>query len=313
MENGKDLADFAIDYGASHGASYIEARVVASRNESYAARNGVLLGGGITYSSGIAIRVLANGGMGFCSTANLTKTGIEDGIEDAIKLAKASKRKIPKVFSEEDLKNIADVLKAKLFPVDKAGCQELLIELGKYDPYQRQAELRKMFPTYKDWQGYKDIAILGDTDSEHDPKWPSIRERAKTLFYTEQGEYTTYEKRNDGSKYPVVWVFDAITGKPYKKSSDGWELHHIDFDKTNNDFDNLLWVRKNVDPDTGSSSHLTIFSTDHNSYEKRQYIALGRMIKTAFKHGYAPRSWIYDRQASYYDILRRQERRFISE
>ena len=102
MENGKDLADFAIDYGASRGATYIEARIVASRNESYAARNGVILGGGITYSNGIAIRVLANGGMGFCSTANLTKTGIEDGIEEAIKLAKASKRKIPITFSEEE-------------------------------------------------------------------------------------------------------------------------------------------------------------------------------------------------------------------
>ena len=69
MENGKDLADFAISYGKSRGASYIEARVVSSRNENYAARNGVILSGGITFSSGIAIRVLSNGGMGFYSTA----------------------------------------------------------------------------------------------------------------------------------------------------------------------------------------------------------------------------------------------------
>ena len=82
MENGKDIADFAVNYGVSHGASYIEARVVDSRDESYATRNGVILSGGITYSSGIAIRVLANGGMGFCSTANLTKNTIEDVIEE---------------------------------------------------------------------------------------------------------------------------------------------------------------------------------------------------------------------------------------
>ncbi len=101
MENGKDTADFAVNYGVSHGASYIEARVVDSRDESYATRNGVILSGGITYSSGIAIRVLVNGGMGFCSTANLTKNTIEDVIEEAIKLAKASKRKTPISFSEE--------------------------------------------------------------------------------------------------------------------------------------------------------------------------------------------------------------------
>ncbi|MBA7580943.1 hypothetical protein ES708_22841 [subsurface metagenome] len=91
----------AVNYGVSHGASYIEARVVDSRDESYATRNGVILSGGITYSSGIAIRVLANGGMGFCSTANLTKNTIEDVIEEAIKLAKASKRKTPITFSDE--------------------------------------------------------------------------------------------------------------------------------------------------------------------------------------------------------------------
>ncbi|MFX0075369.1 MAG: PmbA/TldA family metallopeptidase, partial [Candidatus Hermodarchaeota archaeon] len=103
MENEKDLADFAVDCGTSHGASYVEARVIVSRNENYAARNGVILGGGITYSSGIAIRVLANGGMGFSSTAKLTKTGIEDVIKAAIKQAKASKRKIPITFSKEDI------------------------------------------------------------------------------------------------------------------------------------------------------------------------------------------------------------------
>ena len=133
MENGKDLADFAIDYGASRGADYIEARVVASRNESYAARNGVILGGGITYSSGIAIRVLANGGMGFCSTANLTKTGIEDGIEEAIKLAKASKRKIPITFSEEEAVQTKwkSPVKIKFEEISIEEKQNFLIDLDK--------------------------------------------------------------------------------------------------------------------------------------------------------------------------------------
>ncbi len=133
MKNGKDLADFAIDYGASRGASYIEARVVASRNESYAARNGVILGGGITYSNGIAIRVLANGGMGFCSTASLTKTGIENGIEEAIKLAKASKRKIPITFSEEEVVQTKwkSPVKIKFEEISIEEKQNFLIDLDK--------------------------------------------------------------------------------------------------------------------------------------------------------------------------------------
>jgi len=133
MENGKDIADFAVNYGVSHGASYIEARVVDSRDESYATRNGVILSGGITYSSGIAIRVLANGGMGFCSTADLTKNTIEDVIEDAIKLAKASKRKTPISFSEEKVVQAKwkTPVKIKFEDVSIEEKQKFMIDIDK--------------------------------------------------------------------------------------------------------------------------------------------------------------------------------------
>ncbi len=101
--NGKDIADYAIDFGLSQGASYIEARFIDSRKESYSSRNGVLLGGGIVPSKGLAIRVIADGGMGFCSTTKLKKDDITLAIIEAIKLAKASKRKVPITFSEEEI------------------------------------------------------------------------------------------------------------------------------------------------------------------------------------------------------------------
>jgi hypothetical protein len=132
---------------------------------------------------------------------------------------------------------------------------------------------------------------------------------SKSLFYSEQGEHVSYERRSDGTSYPVSYVFDAFTGRVYKKDIRGWELHHIDFDETNNDFDNFLWVMKLRDPDTGISSHQTRFSSE---FDHREYIAIGRMIKIAFKHGYAPKSWSSERQAYYYEILREQQRRFIT-
>jgi len=69
MKDGKDIADFAVEYGTKKGANYIEARFVDSREEGYTSRNGALISGGIVNTKGIAIRVLANGGIGFCSTA----------------------------------------------------------------------------------------------------------------------------------------------------------------------------------------------------------------------------------------------------
>ena len=96
----------------------------------------------------------------------------------------------------------------------------------------------------------------------------------------------------------------------YKKDTKGWILHHIDFDEFNNEWDNFLWVMQLKDPETGETSHKTVFSSD---IDKKEYIALGRMIKSSFKYSHAPRIWSPDRQAYYYDVLRKQPRRFISD
>ncbi|HUU78993.1 MAG TPA: TldD/PmbA family protein [candidate division Zixibacteria bacterium] len=103
MKDGMDIADFAVDFGIKKGANYIEARFVNSCDEGYTTRNGSIIGAGEKNTNGIAIRVLTDGGIGFCSTAKLEKTNIENVVETAIKMAKASKRKEPIIFSEEKI------------------------------------------------------------------------------------------------------------------------------------------------------------------------------------------------------------------
>ena len=97
----KDLADYAVEYGKSLHVDYIEARIVNSRDESYSTRNGQILGAGITPTSGIGIRVLNKGSVGFTSTAKLNRNSIEDAVKNAIKYANANNRKNPIIFSEE--------------------------------------------------------------------------------------------------------------------------------------------------------------------------------------------------------------------
>ncbi|MCP4764164.1 MAG: TldD/PmbA family protein [archaeon] len=101
--NGKDIADFAVDFGTSNGASYVEARLVSVKDETYSARNGMFLAILGSETKGIGIRVLADGGMGFASSEQLDKDSIRDLVNVTIKMAKASKRKDPIVFSEEDV------------------------------------------------------------------------------------------------------------------------------------------------------------------------------------------------------------------
>jgi len=73
MNFDKDFADYAVEYGKSHHIEYIEACIVNAREESYTTRNGQILGAGIKPTSGIGIRVLNKGSVGFTSTAKLKK------------------------------------------------------------------------------------------------------------------------------------------------------------------------------------------------------------------------------------------------
>ncbi|MFX0094042.1 MAG: PmbA/TldA family metallopeptidase, partial [Candidatus Hodarchaeota archaeon] len=61
--DGKDLADYAIDFGSKH-CSYIEARFETSVGNQFVLKNGNPELGGFGRSAGIGIRVLAGGGLG---------------------------------------------------------------------------------------------------------------------------------------------------------------------------------------------------------------------------------------------------------
>jgi len=69
----KDLADHAVEIGQSEGATYVDARMIDSRDESVVARNGMILSLQDKMRSGIGIRVIADWWYGFGSTETLTQ------------------------------------------------------------------------------------------------------------------------------------------------------------------------------------------------------------------------------------------------
>ena len=95
MKDGKDLAEYCIEFGEKLGAEYIEARFVNDTVRGLAFRNGMLVSGGSTPSSGIGVRVLVDGSMGFASFDRLEKDLAEETITAATKMAKTAKRKNP--------------------------------------------------------------------------------------------------------------------------------------------------------------------------------------------------------------------------
>jgi TldD protein len=100
MSDGKDLAEYCVEYGGKLGCQYVEARYVENLTRGLAYRNGQPVSGGITPSSGIGVRVLTGGNMGFASFDRLDKQIAEKTLANAVKMAKHAKRKTPIDFGE---------------------------------------------------------------------------------------------------------------------------------------------------------------------------------------------------------------------
>uniref|UniRef100_A0A7C2VP75 TldD/PmbA family protein n=1 Tax=Ignisphaera aggregans TaxID=334771 RepID=A0A7C2VP75_9CREN len=88
----KNLALYAVDYAQRLGARYSEARIHRIDQFTVLSRNGTIMGSGKEVSSGIAIRVLVDGALGFASTNTLSRESIRKAVEDAYSRAKALSR-----------------------------------------------------------------------------------------------------------------------------------------------------------------------------------------------------------------------------
>ena len=97
-----DLVDFAVDHARTKGATYAEARFEKQEPENFILKNGVLDALYVGHDQGIGVRVLANGALGFAATNTLTKSAARGIVDDAVKIAKASRRKTKITFAQED-------------------------------------------------------------------------------------------------------------------------------------------------------------------------------------------------------------------
>lgn len=84
----EDLVLYAVDYGRSLGAKYVEARYHKNSSFNILSRNGSLIGSGAGVLEGIGVRVVVDGALGFASTNSLDKESVKKAVEKAYTLAK---------------------------------------------------------------------------------------------------------------------------------------------------------------------------------------------------------------------------------
>jgi len=102
MEAEQDLVEFAVDYARQKGAAYVEARFERQEPEQFILKNGTLDALYVGADRGIGVRVLAKGGLGFAATNSLAKADVRAIADDAVRIAKASHRKTPITFAQEE-------------------------------------------------------------------------------------------------------------------------------------------------------------------------------------------------------------------
>ena len=102
MDGERDLVDYAVEYARQRGATYAEARFERQEPEQFILKNGTLDALYVGADRGIGVRVLAKGSLGFAATNSLSKTDVKAVVDDAVKIAKASRRTTPITFAQEE-------------------------------------------------------------------------------------------------------------------------------------------------------------------------------------------------------------------
>ncbi|MEM3570770.1 MAG: TldD/PmbA family protein [Candidatus Bathyarchaeia archaeon] len=203
----EDLALYAINQAEGLGIDYAEIRIEKSKNKAIVLKNGNLEASELTFKLGAAVRVIANGALGFSSTNFLDKKHIKEAIETAASMAKASSK---------FLKKRINLAKAK--PANE-----------KYQVNQR-IKLESIDFTEK-------LSLLFDVDKHMDSLDRSVKFPTR-LFTLYEVESEKLFMNNEGSKiysliprisfYYVLSAYESSKGVTQRINqiggSGGWEI-----------------------------------------------------------------------------------------
>src|SRR5947209_18694747 len=91
----KEFTARALDRARDLSASYADIRVVETQRETINVKNGKVEGLSLGEEQGFGVRVLANGAWGFASSSIITNDVLDQVVEQAVRIARASARVRP--------------------------------------------------------------------------------------------------------------------------------------------------------------------------------------------------------------------------
>ncbi|MFH1285209.1 MAG: TldD/PmbA family protein [Candidatus Micrarchaeota archaeon] len=134
-----DLADYSVKRACSLGASYAEARLIKGSSNGFLLKNGIPELSGFHEETGIAVRLLVNGALGFFSSNKLSRSALGKEVETAVNAAqKVSRKKSAKIeFARERAEQKSYSAKEK-------------ISLSSVDEREQFEELQEVYSLLKD-------------------------------------------------------------------------------------------------------------------------------------------------------------------
>ncbi|MCY0868934.1 MAG: TldD/PmbA family protein [Desulfurococcus sp.] len=151
-----DLVEYGVKLAGELGASYSEARYHGISRLGVYTRNGSVVGSSLSNRSGIGIRVLVNGALGFAATPDLSREGVRRAVEKAVGLARASSRLVKNPLKLDDSRlGRARYSAVAVKPFDSLSLDEkinYLTELWKsIQGSTREARIPVLTVSYDEW------------------------------------------------------------------------------------------------------------------------------------------------------------------
>jgi TldD protein len=88
----KDVAEWGLSAAAQPGVTYADARVIAQRGRALTTKNGKVGSVSESESTGVNVRVIADGAWGFAASADLSRAAVDVTAARAVEIARASAR-----------------------------------------------------------------------------------------------------------------------------------------------------------------------------------------------------------------------------
>jgi len=126
----EDLVNYAVATATGLGAEYAEARYHRNEGLRLVFKNGVPDPAGFVKKSGIGVRVLVNGSLGFACTNNMTREGLRETVETAYRTAKTSARLVKSPIRMAGVSNVTANWEVKpRIPLEDVSVEEQLTVL----------------------------------------------------------------------------------------------------------------------------------------------------------------------------------------